>query len=97
MPRRFQDKVVFVTGAARGQGRAHAVAFARAGADLALVDVCRDLPHPRYPLASREDLAETVRLVEADRVAVGRSGAESADEHARVRIAVVVDDRADAC
>ena len=60
----LKDRVCFITGAARGQGRAHAVAMARAGADIALVDVCKDLPYPRYKMARPEDLAETKRLVE---------------------------------
>lgn len=63
---RLAGRVALVTGAARGQGRSHAVALARAGADVALVDVCRDLPYPRYPLATEADLAETARLVEAE-------------------------------
>ena len=66
---RLTDKVSFITGAARGQGRAHAVAMAKAGADIALLDVCHDTGEPRYPrysLARPEDLAETKRLVEAE-------------------------------
>ena len=63
---RLTDKVSFITGAARGQGRAHAVAMARAGADVALLDVCQDLPYPRYSLARPEDLATTKKLVEAE-------------------------------
>lgn len=64
-PQRFQDKVVFITGVARGQGREHAVRFAAEGARIIGVDRCEDLPHTPYPLASEEDLAETVRQVEA--------------------------------
>ncbi|HJK98603.1 MAG TPA: mycofactocin-coupled SDR family oxidoreductase [Polyangiaceae bacterium LLY-WYZ-14_1] len=60
------DKVAFVTGAARGQGRAHAVALARAGADVAVLDVCRSFDYPRYALATPADLDETVRLVEGE-------------------------------
>jgi SDR family mycofactocin-dependent oxidoreductase len=63
---RLTNKVSFITGAARGQGRAHAVAMARAGADVALLDVCEDLPYPRYSMARPADLAETKRLVEAE-------------------------------
>lgn len=58
-------KVVLVTGAARGQGRAHAVTSAREGADVVLVDLDHDLDSVPYPLSREEDLAETVRLVEA--------------------------------
>jgi SDR family mycofactocin-dependent oxidoreductase len=59
-------RVALVTGAARGQGRSHAVALARAGADLAVCDVCRGLPTVPYPLGTEADLAETTRLVEAE-------------------------------
>lgn len=61
---RFQGKVVFVTGAARGQGRAEAVRFAAEGADIIALDICEDLPTTEYPGATPEDLAETARLVE---------------------------------
>ncbi len=63
--RRYEGKVVFITGVARGQGREHAVRFAAEGARIIGVDVCEDLPQTYYPLATEEDLAETVRLVEA--------------------------------
>lgn len=63
--RRYENKVVFITGAARGQGREHAVRFAAEGAKVIGVDICEDLPDCYYPLATEEDLAETVRLVEA--------------------------------
>ncbi|MCP4436377.1 MAG: mycofactocin-coupled SDR family oxidoreductase [Actinomycetia bacterium] len=62
--RRYEGKVVLVTGAARGQGRSHAVGFAREGAHIIGIDMCADLEHAPYPLATEEDLAETVRLVE---------------------------------
>ncbi|WP_408642226.1 mycofactocin-coupled SDR family oxidoreductase [Speluncibacter jeojiensis] len=61
----FRDRVVFITGGARGQGRTHAVAFAQRGADVVICDRCEDSPAVKYPLATEEDLAETVRLVEA--------------------------------
>lgn len=61
---RVQDKVVFITGAARGQGRAHAVRLAREGAQIIGVDRCEDIKTNDYPLATPDDLAETVRLVE---------------------------------
>lgn len=62
--RRFVDKVVLITGAARGQGRAEAVRFAAEGADIIAIDICRDLPTVQYPGATPEDLEETARLVE---------------------------------
>jgi SDR family mycofactocin-dependent oxidoreductase len=58
-------KVVVVTGAARGQGRAHAVRFAEEGADLIAMDICRDVETVPYPGATPEDLQETVAAVEA--------------------------------
>ena len=61
---RVAGKRVLVTGAARGMGRSHAVRLAEEGADLLLVDICASLPALEYPLASREDLDETARLVE---------------------------------
>lgn len=62
--RRFEGQVVFITGAARGQGRAEAVWFAAEGADIIALDVCADLPTTAYPGATPGDLAETARLVE---------------------------------
>ncbi len=65
MTGRLQGKVAFITGAARGQGRSHAVKLAREGADIIAVDLCEDVDVAPYPLATPDDLAETVRLVEA--------------------------------
>ncbi len=66
MSGRLEGRVAFVTGAARGQGRAHAVRMAREGADIIAVDIAGKLPScVPYPPATEEDLAETVRLVEA--------------------------------
>lgn len=62
-PRRFEGKVVFITGAARGQGRAEAVRFAAEGADVIALDICADLPTTTYPGPTPADLAETARLV----------------------------------
>lgn len=61
---RVDDKVVLVTGAARGQGRRHAVRLAEEGADVILFDICRDIDHNGYPLATEGDLADAVREVE---------------------------------
>lgn len=60
---KLDGKVAVITGAARGQGRAHAVTMAREGADIAALDICRDLAYPRYSLATPDDLSETVRQV----------------------------------
>ena len=58
-------QVALVTGAARGQGRLHCLALADAGADIAALDVCRDLDVPSYPLATRAELDEVVAAVES--------------------------------
>jgi len=66
MPGRVQGKVAFITGAARSQGRSHAIRLAEEGADIIAVDVPEAVPSlSAYPLASDEDLAETVKRVEA--------------------------------
>lgn len=59
----MQDRVVLVTGAARGQGRAHCVAFAEAGCDVIAIDLCEDLSTVPYPLATPEDLETTAEAV----------------------------------
>jgi short-subunit dehydrogenase involved in D-alanine esterification of teichoic acids len=61
---RVKGKVAFVTGAARGQGRSHAVRLAEEGADIIAVDLCRDIDTIGYPMAAPEDLDETARLIE---------------------------------
>jgi SDR family mycofactocin-dependent oxidoreductase len=61
---RVQGKVAFITGAARGQGRSHAVRLAEEGADIIAVDLCHDIDTLGYSLASPDDLKETARLVE---------------------------------
>jgi SDR family mycofactocin-dependent oxidoreductase len=61
---RLDDQVVMITGGARGQGRTHAVAAARLGASVVLLDRCEDVAVLGYPLGTAEDLAETARLVE---------------------------------
>lgn len=61
----LSGKVAFITGAARAQGRAHAVRLASEGADLVVVDVCAPVSgSATYPAPTPDDLAETVRLVE---------------------------------
>ncbi|MCK9876933.1 mycofactocin-coupled SDR family oxidoreductase [Frankia sp. Ag45/Mut15] len=65
MSERLSGRVAMVTGAARGQGRAEAVALAAEGADIIGVDACAELPTVPYPPATEEDLAETGRLVTA--------------------------------
>jgi SDR family mycofactocin-dependent oxidoreductase len=64
MAGQFEGKVAFITGAARGQGRSHAVRFAEEGADIIAFDLCEQMATVPYPMSSREDLDETVNLVE---------------------------------
>jgi len=86
---RLDGKVALVTGAARGQGRSHAVTFASEGADIIAVDICRQLETVPYPMSTPADLAETVRLIEEhDRRAVAieadaRSETQMADAVAK--------------
>jgi SDR family mycofactocin-dependent oxidoreductase len=66
MTKRLDGKVAFITGAARGQGRAHAVRLATEGADIIAIDLADKLPAcAPYPSATQEDLDETARLVKA--------------------------------
>jgi SDR family mycofactocin-dependent oxidoreductase len=65
MSGRVEGKVAFITGAARGQGRSHAIRLAEEGADIIAVDVLEDYKTVIYPMASQGDLDETVRAVEA--------------------------------
>jgi len=85
---RVQGKVAFITGAARGQGRSHAVRLAQEGADIIGIDICEAIPENQYPPATEEDLQETVRQVEAlDR----RIIAEKADVRDFEQLKAVVD------
>jgi SDR family mycofactocin-dependent oxidoreductase len=61
---RFQDRTVFITGAAHGMGRAHALAFAREGARLVLCDACRQYSSVPYPLAQPAELASLASEIE---------------------------------
>jgi (+)-trans-carveol dehydrogenase len=74
MPGRVQGKVAFITGAARGQGRSHAIRLAEEGADIIAVDIAGPVPSvSAYPPATEADLAATVSQVEAlDRRIVAR-------------------------
>ena len=62
----LEGRVALVTGGARGMGRSHAVALARAGASVVLVDLCEPHPTIGYPMSSTDDLAHTVELVAAE-------------------------------
>jgi (+)-trans-carveol dehydrogenase len=61
---RVAGKVAFVTGAARGQGRSHAIRLAEEGADIIALDLCKQIGTVPYPMATREDLDETLAAVE---------------------------------
>jgi SDR family mycofactocin-dependent oxidoreductase len=65
MPGRLAGKVAFITGAARGQGRSHALRLAEEGADIVAVDLCGQLDSVPYAMATSDDLAETAQAVEA--------------------------------
>ncbi|SDG38706.1 mycofactocin-coupled SDR family oxidoreductase [Pseudonocardia oroxyli] len=68
-----ENKVAVISGAARGQGRSHAVALAQEGADIIALDICRDIDSMEYPNATPADLAETVAQIEKlDRRVVAR-------------------------
>src|SRR5262245_23986257 len=85
---RLEQKVAFITGAARGQGRAHAVKMAREGADIIAVDLCAQIDTVEYPMATPADLDETVKLVEDhDR----RIVAQQADVRDRDALRSVID------
>src|ERR1700733_15042905 len=83
-PLRLRDKAIVVTGAARGLGRACAIAFAKEGADVALIDIGRDLPGVPYPMGTVSQLAFTAELCR-------EHGAAVLTAHADVRDLVAVD------
>jgi (+)-trans-carveol dehydrogenase len=65
MAGRVEGKVAFVTGAARGQGRSHAIRLAEEGADIIAIDLAAQVDSVPYPMATPDDLAQTVKEVEA--------------------------------
>lgn len=98
---KLDNKVAVVSGAARGQGRSHAVNLAAEGASIIALDICADLEGNTYPLARLEDLEETARLIEKEnvrvvtavvdvreRAAVWKAVAEGVDELGRLDIIV---------
>lgn len=85
---RVDGKVVFITGAARGQGRSHAVRLAEEGATIVAVDICAPIESMNYPLATPEDLAQTVKEVEATGAKIL---AEQADVRDRSQLQAVVE------
>jgi SDR family mycofactocin-dependent oxidoreductase len=87
MPGRLEGKVAFITGAARGQGRSHAIRLAEEGADIIALDICRQIESNPYPLATPDDLAETERAVKE---LGGRIVARQADVRDREEVREVV-------
>jgi SDR family mycofactocin-dependent oxidoreductase len=94
-----EGKVALITGAARGQGRSHAVRFAREGADIVAIDFAGSIDTVSYPMATERDLQETARLVEEhdrrvlaltadvrDQAAVQKAVAEALDAFGRIHI-----------
>lgn len=77
---KLDGKVAFITGAARGQGRAHAVKMAEEGASIIAVDILEQIDSVAYPLSTQSDMDETVKLVEE---AGGRVVARKADVRER--------------
>jgi len=65
VPGKLEGKVAFITGAARGQGRSHAIRLAQEGADIIAVDICAQIGSVAYPMSTPGDLAETAKEVEA--------------------------------
>lgn len=97
----FEGRVALITGAARGQGRSHAISFAERGADIIILDRCENREAAEYPLATSEDLDETARMIEktgrralvvradvADRAAMDNAVAQGIAEFGRIDIAV---------
>jgi len=66
MTKSLEGRVAFITGVARGQGRAHAVRLASEGVNIVGVDICEDIPSMTYPNANDADLNDTIRLVEKE-------------------------------
>ena len=89
MAGRLEGKVAFITGAARGQGRSHAIRLAEEGADIIAIDICKQIDSNLYPLSTPEDLAETAKAVEnLDRRIIARQ----ADVRDRNALQAVVDE-----
>lgn len=86
---RVEGKVAFITGAARGQGRSHALKLASEGANIIATDICAPVATAPYAMGSREDLDETVRLVEE---AGGKILARVADVRDLDALTAVVDE-----
>jgi SDR family mycofactocin-dependent oxidoreductase len=86
---RVEGKVVLITGAARGQGRSHAVRLAEEGANIIAFDICEGIESVEYELGTFEELQETARLVEK---AGGRVVANRVDVRDRAALDVAIAD-----
>lgn len=89
MTGRVEGKVAFITGAARGQGRSHAVRLAQEGADIIAVDICRDVEGVPFAMPTPEDLDETAALVRGEGRRIIAARADVRDYEA---LKTVVDD-----
>jgi NAD(P)-dependent dehydrogenase (short-subunit alcohol dehydrogenase family) len=85
MTREFTGKVAFITGAAHGQGRATALAFAQAGADIVAFDVARPLAYPAYRLGSPDELASLADACQAAGVGALTFAGDARDDGAIVQ------------
>lgn len=98
---RVEGKVVAITGAARGQGRSHALRLAEEGADIIALDICQEIPVADYGMSTSTDLEETAELVRKlgrravtreldirDRPALDRAFAEAVEELGRLDVVV---------
>jgi SDR family mycofactocin-dependent oxidoreductase len=98
---RVDGKVAFITGAARGQGRSHAIRLAEEGADIIAVDICEDVASATYAMGTTDELAETAKHVEAagrrvvtftadvrDQEALHRAANEGASELGKIDVVV---------
>ena len=79
---KLQGKVALITGAARGQGRSHAVRLAEDGADIVAIDIAAPIPTAYYPAATPADLQLTAKLVEGEGVRVLTAQADVRDQAA---------------
>jgi NAD(P)-dependent dehydrogenase (short-subunit alcohol dehydrogenase family) len=82
----LRGKVALITGAARGQGRSHAIRLAEAGADIVAIDIVAPIATAYYPPAVPADLAHTAKLAEAEGVAVLAAEADVRDQAALDRV-----------